>query len=158
MNRQTSNSYTYPPDTQNWPPPAEPPPLLTKWQMMMIVLGSFIAFAFITAVVLFLASTFPAEIEAIRDIFIIIFAAAACSSVIVLIMLLYAVIRLINMLEYEIKPILEKTNDTISMVQGTTTFVSSNVVRPAITVQSYATAVRRSLRVLFGDPTNNLPR
>ncbi len=133
-------------------------PLLAKWQIALIIIGSIVVFILLTALIVFLAATFPAEIEAIRDIFIIIFAAAACASVAVLVMLLYAVIRLINMLEYEIKPILEKTNETITMVQGTTSFVSTNVVRPAITARSYVAGVRRSLRVIFGDPDRNLPR
>ncbi|MCA9979529.1 MAG: hypothetical protein KDD89_01800 [Anaerolineales bacterium] len=158
MSVDAQNSYS----TVTTAPPVLPgegsPPLLSKWQIALIVLGSVVAFVLLTAVVIFLAATFPAEIEAIRDIFIIIFAASACSSVVVLIMLLYAIIRLINMLEYEIKPILEKTNETITMVQGTTTFVSTNVVRPSITVRSYVAGLRRSIRVLFGDPDQNLPR
>jgi tellurite resistance protein TehA-like permease len=104
---------------------------------------------------LWLASNYPAEIEAIRDVFIILFATAACSSVVVLVMLLMAVIRLINMLEFEIKPILEKTNETISLVQGTTSFVSTNVVKPTITMQSYWAGAKRGLQVLFGDPRRN---
>lgn len=157
MSIDAQNSYSTVAAAPPVPSESGPDPLLSKGQIALIVLGTIIVFVLLTALIIFLAATFPAEIEAIRDIFIIIFAASACSSVVVLIMLLYAVIRLINMLEYEIKPILEKTNETVTMVQGTTTFVGSNVVRPAITVRSYVAGVRRSLRVLFGDPDKNLP-
>jgi hypothetical protein len=66
------------------------------------------------------------------------------------------VVRLINMLEFEIKPILEKTNETVGMVRGTTVFVSQNVVKPVTTASSYIAGVRRGLATLFGDPRKNL--
>ena len=108
--------------------------------------------------ILYLASTFPAEIEALRDIFIILLALGSCLSGIVVVLLLIMVIRLINMLEFEIKPILEKTNETLGTVRGTTRFVSDNVVQPTIRASSYVAGVRRGLKVLFGDPDKNLPR
>lgn len=104
------------------------------------------------------ALTFPDQIEAVRDVFIMVFALMACASLIVLVLLLVAVIRLINMLEFEVKPILEKTNQTVSTLQATTTFVSNNIVQPAITVNGYMAGIRRGFRTLFGDPRKNLPK
>ena len=143
----------------NYPvtPAEEPKPLIPTWGIVVGVVVTLLLMGGVVALVIWLAKNYAGQIEAIRDIFIILFATAACSTVIVLIMLLVAVIRLINMLEFEIKPILEKTNETISMVQGTTTFVSANVVKPAITASSYVAAVRGAMRVLFGNPRRNLP-
>ncbi|MCI0394535.1 MAG: hypothetical protein L0332_07800 [Chloroflexi bacterium] len=107
--------------------------------------------------IVWLAQSFPAEIETVRDIFIIALALESCLFGIVILLLLIMVIRLVNMLEFEIKPILEQTNETIGAVRGTTRFVSQNVVTPVVTVTSYAAAVRRGLQVLFGDPRKNLP-
>ena len=94
---------------------------------------------------------------ALRDIFIIALALSSCLFAAILVIMLAMIIRLVNMLEFEIKPILEKTNETIGMVRGTTTFVGENVVRPVTKATAYVTGVRRGLKVLFGDPKRNLP-
>lgn len=95
-------------------------------------------------------------IAALRDIFIIALALASCLSGIVMIIMLIMMVRLVNMLEFEIKPILEKTNETVGMVRGTTVFVSDNVVRPVTTATSYISGLRQGLKTLFGDPRKNL--
>ena len=66
------------------------------------------------------------------------------------------VIRLINMMEFEVKPILQKTNETLNTMRGTTTFVSQNVVKPTIKAKSRAAGIRRGLKTLFGNPRNNI--
>ena len=71
---------------------------------------------------------------------------------IVLILLLIAVTRLINMLEFELKPILMKTNETLGTIRGTTVFMSQNVVRPMTTASSYMAGIRRGVNTLFGNP------
>jgi hypothetical protein len=95
-------------------------------------------------------------IEAVRDIFIIALALESCLFGIVLIMMLVMIIRLVNMLEFEIKPILEKTNETVGMVRGTSAFVSQNVVKPVTKASSYVAGVRRGFQALFGNPEKNL--
>jgi len=106
--------------------------------------------------VIWLAQNYSAEIEAVRDIFIIFLALSTCLFGVVILLLLVMVVRLVNMLEFEIKPILEKTNETVGMVRGTTVFVSKNVVKPVTTASSYMAGVRRGLKALFGDPRRNL--
>ena len=142
-------------------PPAGSPnsgqQVVSQKVVIALVVGTILLLLLLTIGVVWLALNFPGQIEAIRDVFIMVFAVTACSSIIVLVMLLVAVIRLINMLEFEIKPILEKTNQTIDNVKVTTAFVSTNVVQPAITVNSYLAGLRRGVRVLFGNPRRNLP-
>jgi len=106
--------------------------------------------------VILLAQNYSAEIEAIRDIFIIFLALSTCLFGVVILLLLVMVVRLVNMLEFEIKPILEKTNETVGMVRGTTVFVSQNVVKPVTIVGSYMAGIRQGLKTLFGDPQRNL--
>ncbi|HSH03115.1 MAG TPA: hypothetical protein VLL52_11400 [Anaerolineae bacterium] len=108
-------------------------------------------------ILIWLAGSFPTGIETVRDILIIALAIESCIFGIILMMLLITMIRLVNMLEFEIKPILEKTNQTINTVQGTTSFVSQNVVKPTITARSYFAGFQRGLRTLFGNPDRNLP-
>ena len=127
---------------------------------LYIVLGIVLILAVaIGAIVLavWLASSFPAEIEAVRDIIIIAFALESCLFGIVLLMVMMMLIRLINMLEFEIKPILEKTNETVGLVRGTSSFISDKVVRPTISARSYIAGARSGFRALVGNPRRNLP-
>lgn len=108
------------------------------------------------AVLVYLANNYAETILVVRDIFIIALGLMSCLSGIVLILLLITTIRLVNMLEFELKPILMKTNETLGTIRGTTTFVSENVVRPMTTASSYVAGVRRGFATLFGDPRRNL--
>jgi hypothetical protein len=108
-------------------------------------------------VVLWLAFTYPAEIEAMRDIFIIALALETCVFGIVLMLMLIMLVRLVNTVEFEIRPMLEQTNETIGTVQGTTRFVSKNVVEPVVRTTSIIAGVRQGVKSLFGDPRKNLP-
>ena len=121
-----------------------------------IIVVLVLAVLFILGVV-WLARSYPATIEALRDMMIIALALVSCIFGITLLLLFVMVVRLLNMLEFEIKPILEKTNETLGTVRGTTTFVSQNVVQPVTRASSYAAGVRRGLSVLFGNPKKNLP-
>jgi hypothetical protein len=121
-----------------------------------IIVVLVLAVLFILGVV-WLARSYPATIEALRDMMIIALALVSCIFGITLMLLFVMVVRLLNMLEFEIKPILEKTNETLGTVQGTTTFVSQNVVQPVTRASSYVAGIRKGVAVLFGDPKKNLP-
>lgn len=108
-----------------------------------------------TALLVYLANNYAETIIVLRDIFIIALGLMSCVSGIVLMLLLIAIMRLVNMLEYELKPILLKTNETLGTIQGTTSFVSDNVVRPVTTASSYVAGLRRGISTLFGDPWRN---
>ena len=111
-----------------------------------------------TALLVYLANNYADTILVVRDIFIIALGLMSCLSGIVLILLLIAVTRLVNMLEFELKPILMKTNETLGTIRGTTVFMSQNVVRPMTTASSYMAGVRRGVQTLFGDPRRNLDK
>jgi hypothetical protein len=120
--------------------------------IVLIVLGIALAVG-----ILFLASNYAAQLEAVRDVFIIALALESCVFGVVLLLMLIMLIRLVNTVEFEIKPILEQTNETIGTVRGTTNFVSKNVINPVVKTQSYVAGVRQGIRALFGDPRKNLP-
>ena len=126
---------------------------------LYIVLGVILLLAlagFFIWGMIWLAQNQASNIEAVRDIFIIALSLASCLFGIVLIMMLVMILRLVNMLEFEIKPILEKTNETVGMVRGTSVFVSQNVVKPVTKANSYIAGLRRGIQALFGDPKKNL--
>lgn len=131
-------------------------PISTRHIIIGAVVG-LLFFILLVVLVVWLASNYAPELEAVRDIFIIALALESCIFGVLLTIMLIMLVRLVNMLEFEIKPILEKTNETVGMVRGTTTFVGENVVRPVVKGTAFMAGVRRGLRVLFGDPSKNLP-
>ncbi|HUS93615.1 MAG TPA: hypothetical protein VMZ24_00375 [Patescibacteria group bacterium] len=109
------------------------------------------------ALILYLAANYAPELEAVRDVFIIALAFESCIFGIVLVLMLIMLIRLVNTVEFEIKPILEQTNQTVNTVRGTSTFVSKNVVGPVVKTTSFLVGFRRGVAALFSDPRKNLP-
>jgi hypothetical protein len=107
--------------------------------------------------IFYLAQNYAVELEALRDVFIIALALESCVFGIVLMLMLLMLIRLVNTLEFEIKPILEQTNETVSTVKGTSTFVSTKVITPVIRVTSVFSGIRKGAQALFGDPKRNIP-
>jgi hypothetical protein len=127
-------------------------PLIPTIYIVVGVIITLVVSVIGVVLLVYLANNYAASIIIIRDIFIIALGLMSCLSGIVLILLLIAVIRLVNMLEFEVKPILLKTNETLGTIRGTTTFVSENVVRPVTTATSYMAGIRRGINTLFGDP------
>lgn len=126
-----------------------------------IVIGVILALVLLVGSVwgiVWLAANQAATIEAVRDVLLIALALESCLFGIVILFMLLMIIRLVNMLEFEIKPILEKTNETVGTIRGTTTFVSKNVIKPVTEARVHVAGVRQALKSLFGNPRNNLPR
>lgn len=150
-NSQSTVEYNYPTN-----PEPERNELIPR---LYIIIGIVVVLLFATLFILgivWLARTQGATVEAVRDIMIIALALESCIFGVVLLIMLVTVIRMINMLEFEIKPILEKTNDTLGTVRGTTNFVGQNVVSPVAKATGYFVGIRRGLSVLFGNPKKNL--
>lgn len=131
-------------------------PLVRPLYIGLGVAGILLVSGLLIWLFVWLASTQAPTIEAVRDIFIIVLALESCLFGIALILLLIMVIRLVNVVEFEIKPILNKTNETVSTIRGTTVFVSDNVVKPVTNLSAKAVGISAALRTLFGDPSRNL--
>ncbi len=89
----------------------------------------------------------PAQTETIRDIVIVFLAAESVVFGLVLVILIVQVARLTALIENELRPILESTNETLGTLRGTTQFLSRNMVNPVIRVNSSVAALRRALGV-----------
>lgn len=98
------------------------------------------------------------QLDVIRDLFIIGLALEGCIFGIALIILIIMVIRLINTIEFEVKPILEKASQLVGTAKGTTDFVSENVVRPTMDARKRVNGVRAGAKALLRDPKKNLPK
>lgn len=90
----------------------------------------------------------PAQTETIRDIVIIFMALEALLIGLALILLIVQIARLTDLLSHEIKPILDSTNETIGTLRGTTQFLSDNLVKPVVKVNSSMAAVRRAINII----------
>jgi membrane protein implicated in regulation of membrane protease activity len=95
------------------------------------------------------ALTLPSTDTAkIRDIFIIFMALESLLFMLVLVILIVQIARLINLLQNEIKPILDSTNETVSTLRGTPAFLSDNLVEPVIKLNEYTAGLQQLLAVL----------
>lgn len=90
----------------------------------------------------------PVQTETIRDIVIIFMAVESLLIGLILIVLIFQLAKLTALLQNEIRPILESTNDTVNSLKGTTAFLSNNLVRPVIKANSSFSALKQALGVL----------
>jgi amino acid permease len=83
----------------------------------------------------------------IRDIFIIFMALESLLIGAAMVVLIIQVASLINLLNNEIKPVLEATNETIATLRGTTQFLSENLVEPVIKLNTYLASLQKMLDI-----------
>ena len=111
----------------------------SKRAAIIIGLVVFLILAGIIAalVVLLHPNTDAAYVARLRDVFIIIMAFESVLIGAVLVLLIFQLARLTNLLQHEIKPILDSTNETVSTLRGTTTFISDNISEPIIKLNEF---------------------
>jgi predicted tellurium resistance membrane protein TerC len=135
--------------------PAEPPPEnLTAEELKrqrLILIGVIIAA--VVLIILIIASIWfllqpTTDTAKIKDVFIIFMALQSLFLGIILVVLIIQLARLINLLQNDIKPILDSTNETVSTLRGTTAFLSENVVEPVIKMNEYMAGIMKALAVL----------
>lgn len=130
----------------NVPPPPTPTPgpaptssELSPEQRRLLIggVGLLIVVIAVLVVAVYFMVQNPAATSVIRDIFIIVMAFESLLIGLVLIVLMIQIARLTNLLQHEIKPILENTNETVNTVRSTAIFVSENLVDPVIKLNGY---------------------
>ena len=84
----------------------------------------------------------------LRDIAIILMAIESLFIGLALIILIIQIARLTNLIETEVKPILDSTNETVSNLRGTTKFLSDNLVEPVIKLNELMAVLQRLLVLL----------
>jgi len=108
--------------------------------LLIIVAGLFFAIATMI--------NHPDQTETVRDIVIIFMAMEMLIIGITLVVLLVQLARLTALIQTEIKPILDSTNDTVNTLRGTTRFLSNNLVKPVMKANSVAAVFRQALRLI----------
>lgn len=89
-------------------------------------------------------------VQIVRDLFIIVLAMEGMFMMIALIVLIVQIAALVNLLQNEIKPIVDNANDTVTTVRGTAQFMSQNVVEPVIKISAITAGVGGILREALG--------
>jgi len=113
-----------------------------------LVVGIIVLLLLIIGGIILLAIA-PAETTArVRDIFIIVLALESLLLGVALIILIIQLAVLINLIQNEVKPILEATQETINNLRGTTVFLSNNLVEPVIKLNEYLAGLRKILDLL----------
>ncbi len=119
-----------------------------RWIIAGIIVASILVVAGIVVAVIALA-THQEAASNVRDIFIIFMAFESLIIGAALVILVIQIASLINLLQNEVKPILQSTSETVNTLRGTTEFLSENLVEPVIKLNSYLAGLRKFFD-LFG--------
>lgn len=110
----------------------------------ILLIGSLVAGLYF----LLTPNTDASTVSRIRDVFIIIMALESLLIGVVLVILILQLAQLTNLIQHEIKPILDSTNETISTLRGTTEFLGNNLAEPVIKLNEYVAAFQRLFEIL----------
>ena len=113
-----------------------------------IVIGVIVSIAVLLLVLGFMLNN-PVTTETLRDVAIIVLAFQSQVVLLLLAILIYQLVVLIRLLRDDVRPMMKSTQETLNTVQGTATFVSERVTKPAIQASSYFSGISRSASVLF---------
>jgi hypothetical protein len=148
---ENQTSSTPPAPLPEGPPAApQPSPEELRRQRQIIIGASVVGIVFLALAVLaiYLLTLPTTDTAKIRDIFIIVMALESLLIGLSLIVLMTQLARLINLMQNEIKPILESTQNTVNNLRGTTAFLSNNMVEPVMKLNEYLAALRSALESL----------
>ncbi len=143
--------------------PAAPPPLTpeqiavrkaqerqTRSVIISVSAGAVVLLAaLITAIYFLLRPETPADVVGkIRDVFIIVVGLETLIIGVALVILLIQLAGLINLLQNEVRPILQATNETVNTLRGTAEFLGENMVKPVIKLNGYLASIQRVLELM----------
>lgn len=123
---------------------------------MLLFLGGFAGLIFLIFLIgiglALLADPGPTaeRIGLLRDIFIIVMALEVIVIIVALATLIVQFARLINLLQNEVKPILDNAQEATDTARGTAQFIGSNVTEPLVQTKSFLAGLRVFLREMGG--------
>ncbi len=108
--------------------------------LRVLVGGGVVVLALLIAFVVYLLSP-GTPTDRIRDIFIIFMALEGLVIGVALLVLVVQLAVLINLIQHELRPILDSTTQTVQTLQGTATFLSEHVAEPVIKLNETVAAL-----------------
>jgi hypothetical protein len=119
----------------------------TRRVIIAVIAGVVVILALlIFAIIVLMQPATPTD--RIRDVFIIVVALESLVIGIALIILIIQLASLINLLQNEVRPILNATSETVNNLRGTAEFLGENVVEPVIKLNSYLAGLYRMLELM----------
>ncbi|MBL8089491.1 MAG: hypothetical protein KF758_15860 [Anaerolineales bacterium] len=143
------------PEQQPAPPPLTPEQLTAikeAERKQKVIIASVIAAVVLILALLGVAIYFLLQpdtpTDKIRDVFIIVVALETLVIGVALIVLIIQLASLINLLQNEVRPILQATSETVNTLRGTAEFLGENVVEPVVKLNGYLAGLKRMLELL----------
>ncbi len=121
---------------------------MRRWPPIGWILLGLVALALVVAFLVFLYMH-PATAAVLRDILIIALTLQLILLTAVALFLVYRLIRLVDWLQQEVQPILQRARETVDTVYGTSAFLGRRLTRPTIEAASVAAGVAQALRTLI---------
>jgi len=117
-------------------------------QMMAAVIAGAVVFLalLIWAIVALMQPATPTD--KIRDVFIIVVALETLIIGVALVVLIVQLASLINLLQNEVRPILNATSETVNTLRGTVEFLGEEVIEPVMQLSGYLAGLKRMLELL----------
>ncbi|MBI3164290.1 MAG: hypothetical protein HYZ24_06375 [Chloroflexi bacterium] len=144
------------PEQQTPPPPPLTPEQLAelheqerkqKQVMAGAITGAILLLALLGVAIYFLMQ--PATpTDKIRDVFIIVVALETLVIGIALVVLIVQLASLINLLQNEVRPILNATSETVNTLRGTVEFLGEEVIEPVMKLSGYLAGLKRMLELM----------
>jgi hypothetical protein len=129
-----------------------PEPSKVNMKQRLLVIGAVVlVLALIAGIVLSvisLSAMSDDQTGKIRDIFIIFMAIEFLIIGVALVVMIIQLAALINLLQNEVKPILNSTNETVSTLKGTAKFLSDNMVEPVIKMNEYLAGFKKAIDMI----------
>lgn len=119
----------------------------TRRIMIAVIAGVVILLLLLVLAIIYLLQ--PATpTDRIRDVFIIIVAFETLLIGVALIILIIQLASLINLLQNEVRPILNATSETVNTLRGTAEFLGENMVEPVIKLNGYLAGMSRVIELM----------
>ena len=146
---------TLPPTEQPTPPPLTPEQLAEireqerkQKQMMYGIVAVIVLLVALLGVAIYFLLQPNTPTDKIRDVFIIVVALETLVIGVALVVLIVQLASLINLLQNEVRPILNATSETVNTLRGTAEFLGENVVEPVIKLNGYLAGLKRMLELM----------
>jgi predicted tellurium resistance membrane protein TerC len=128
--------------------PAEGTQQPSKAQIIGIAIAGVLFIGLIITGAVLLLTGDPGTAAKWRDVFIIFMALEMLVIGVAIVILMVQLAVLINLLQNEIRPILESTNETVNTVKGTAEFLSKNVSEPVIKLNGALAGFRELINLV----------
>jgi len=114
-----------------------------RYIIISLLVIVFVIALVVTALIFLLKEDNKALTEQLRDVFIIFMALESLIIGIALVVLIVQLSTLINLLQNEIRPIINSTNETVNTIKGTARFVSDNLAEPVIKINQVMAMIKQ---------------